>query len=129
MARDVVVDLDIEGGKQLIDALDEAGFPVQSAFWLFRSESDSWRLVISTPVADKEGSLGAYHQIQPILHDALGSRIRLDRISAVGTKDRVVKALRSRYRSFPKEEVEGLRLYQTRTDDVFIEGAYVYRVQ
>lgn len=129
MARDVVVDLDIEGGKKLIDALDEAGFPVQSALWFFRPESDEWRLVISSPIVDKEGPLSAYHQIQPVLHEALGPRIRLDRISAVGTKDKVVKALRSRYRSFPKEEIEGLRLYQTRVDDVFVEGAYVYRLQ
>ncbi|MEK7395463.1 MAG: hypothetical protein AAB116_00865, partial [Candidatus Poribacteria bacterium] len=60
---ELVIGIDIEGGKRLLKALDEAGINVPGAFWLYFPESEEWRLVFVMPKIKKEGSLKAYKLI------------------------------------------------------------------
>ena len=51
MAEAALVEADIEAGRELVRALDDAGFPVTGAAWIHYSDVDEWRLVIRTPKA------------------------------------------------------------------------------
>ena len=127
MARTVVVDFDIDGGRRLIEALDAAGFIVESALWFLNLESEEWRLVISSPVVDKLGPLKAYQTIRPVLTGLPGVGFRLDNIAAVGTKNPLVKGLRSTWHTEPG--LRPLRISRTTTTTgVPIEDAYIYRL-
>ena len=127
MARTLVVELDVEGGRKLIEALDEAGFVVQSALWFLAPDADEWRLIISTPVVDKSGPLKAYEGIQNALHSLPGVAIRLDYIAAVGIKHPVVTSLRTAIKTGPA--LDGLRLARSLIHGTYFEDSYIYRVQ
>jgi hypothetical protein len=126
MAAPTLVDRRIEHGARFLVDLDEAGVPIDSAFWLFDSAWDEWRLVIATPVVDESGPVEAYRRLQAVHHADEGISCRLDSISAVGIEDRRVQALRSQFRTWP------LSLGK-RFEDRFIRGgeiedSYVYRL-
>lgn len=126
MAAPTLVDRRIEHGARFLADLDEAGVPVDSAFWLFDSAWDEWRLVIATPVVEESGPVEAYRRLQTVHHADEGISFRLDSVTAVGIEDRRVQALRSQFRTWP------LSLGK-RFEDRFIRGgevedAYVYRL-
>src|SRR5438094_8112883 len=63
MDRTLLVMFPLEAGNQLVEALDKDGFDVQAALWLYRSESDTWSLIIASKLVDKIGSTEAYIRI------------------------------------------------------------------
>ena len=63
MGTATLVDQEIADGKRLIDALNQAGLSVNSALWLYLPEKETWRLMLTSPIFDKEGSLKTYKEI------------------------------------------------------------------
>jgi hypothetical protein len=57
MAVATLVDRDIKDGRSLIQQSDKDKFPATSAFRFYRSESESWHLLIASPVVDRGGKL------------------------------------------------------------------------
>lgn len=47
MAAGSLVRSEIDAGLNLIKALDEAGFGVKAALWLYSSDLDKWRMIIA----------------------------------------------------------------------------------
>ena len=127
MARAALVDIDIDGGRSFIEALDAAGFPVTSAFWFFHEESEEWRLMVCTPVVDKEGPLKAYRSMHPVLAKLSNVTFRIDNIVASGVNDTLVKALRRVIR--PGPEAAGVRLRRIVIGETSIHDSYIYRLQ
>lgn len=122
MAEDVLVSADIERGAALVRAMDEAGFPVLGAMWLYRTDLEAWRLTIATPrAANLWDALG---EVQKIGREHGFDGIDLARINLVPPSDRTISAL-SRARRL--EGLGGVRLLTSMIDGVYIEDAYVYR--
>jgi hypothetical protein len=126
MAAPTLVDRRIEHGARFVADLDDAGVPVDSAFWLFDSTWDEWRLVIATPIVDQSGPVEAYRRLQAVHSADESISFRLESVTAVGTEDRLVQAVRSQFRTWP------LSLGK-RFEDRFIRGgevedSYVFRV-
>lgn len=44
----VLVNLDIEMGQRVIDALDRAGYPPEEARWAMFPQYENWRFVLSS---------------------------------------------------------------------------------
>jgi hypothetical protein len=126
MATPTLVDRRIEHGADLLAALDRAGVPVDSAFWLYSSEWDEWRLVLATLLYDRHGPLEAYRRIQDVLYATEGMSFRLDRVMAVGTQDQRVRDLRSAFRTWPLHL--GDRLEDRFVQGRDVEDSYVYRL-
>jgi hypothetical protein len=62
-----LVNDNIEAGRNVVEALDAAGFPVEVAFWLYNSEQDRWKLWIGSSHA--RGDRGqAYLDVLKILN-------------------------------------------------------------
>ena len=109
MGTAVLVSEDIEAGRNVVAALDAAGFPVEAAFWLYNSDQDRWRLWIASPRAGED--LGkAYLKVREIL----------DTVT-----DRTVEAVRSLI------SVKGLSDVRMRHNlgdhGVYIEDTLIYR--
>ena len=126
MATPTLVDRRIDHGGRLLAELDVAGVPIESAFWLFRSEWDEWRLVLATPLFDQFGPLKAYRRLLDVYDADSTISFRSDNITAVGTDNIRVQELRSLFRKLPPE-------FGNRFEDRFIQGrevenAYVYRL-
>lgn len=129
MATAVLVDRKVEVGRTLLRHLDEAGFPASAAFWAYRDESEAWELKIASPLVDSEGPGAVYARIQPVLRASpvWPKGLQLYDISVVSPKDRLVKALTSRFGTGPDvEDTEASPFYG---DGVHSEGVYIYRLE
>lgn len=69
MAESILVELDVEAGRRLIDQLERQGFPLKAAAWIHLSEGETWRLNLVTAIRNKD-VLDAYLRAsQAILAD------------------------------------------------------------
>ncbi|TWT45604.1 hypothetical protein RAS1_20320 [Phycisphaerae bacterium RAS1] len=127
MAQEALVDSLIEGGRKVLEALDQANLAISVALWLFHEGSEQYRLVLASPLVNKRGARAAYLKIAEIL-DAGGLRdaLPVGRVQAVRTDDPFVKALRRIVRT-KSGEISGVRLANNYVNDVAISDAYVYR--
>jgi hypothetical protein len=123
-----LVERDQEIGARLIQALDEAGFEVRSALWLYQPESERWKLVIASPLVDRRGTRAAYSAIDDVLRSTLNDAdLRLDDIIAMSTKSDVIRALHTVIHTEPRE-ISGIRLTGNMLNRILIDDAYIYRV-
>jgi hypothetical protein len=128
----------IDVGRDMSLRLREKGFELASSFWFFDLESNRWRLVLASPIVDRDGPRKAYDIIENILQENWEMGIWLRDISAVSPNEPVVKALRSLgkiqlldphfYATAPRVDV-GRRYTRSRLGDIFVEDAYIYLIE
>jgi hypothetical protein len=80
MYKGILVDKLIEDGARFLKTLEQRKFPIIAALWQHVAEDvaedDVWKLVIVSPVADKEGPLRAYMRVMEVLNE-LGDSTQL----------------------------------------------------
>lgn len=113
----------IQAGEELLRELDRHKFPAKTALWLYKEESDRWRLVIATPHLRSMGPLKNYKSVQKVM-SKIETPLTLRYVALVDTKDRLIKGLATRRRA----SVSGVRLSHAYVGGRFIEDAYIYRV-
>jgi hypothetical protein len=121
-----MVDIDISKGVEILEALDRAKVRVSVALWMFLSEYEDWRLVVSSRRFDLPDPRDAYR----LLHDSLATagfeRRKIPPVLILPTNDPFIRQLR---RIFGKtKSVDGMRLGGQMIGDRFVEDAYVYRI-
>jgi hypothetical protein len=133
MGKATLVESDITDGRELIEALKQAGFPIRAALWFYFSESEVWRLMIATPLVDEQGPKEAYTRIQSVLASlprlAVSGSGRLVRqgisltdTTVVGPKDNIIRLLRKISRKGPVEA----RYTRIAIDNTYIDDVYIY---
>jgi len=107
-----------------VAGLDDAGFPVRAAFWLYDSDVDVWKLWIATPQAG-EDLQKAFLKVGGII-SAITDRAVLDltRIKLVIPDDPMVRAIRS---VIKVKGLSDVRLKSNVINGIYIEDALVYR--
>ena len=133
MAEEVVVtqnlsDDMIAAGAQLIGYLDQAQFPVQAAVWLYRPESELWRLMIASPGVKSEGPRKAYARLQVVLTGMPENhpRVGLQNISIVDAQDPFISLLRTAIRTGPG--ISSIRFSRNMVNGTYVEDAYIYKL-
>ncbi|MBI4482432.1 MAG: hypothetical protein HY652_06025 [Acidobacteria bacterium] len=125
MAKEALVEADIDIGRAVVEALDNAGVKVTAALWFYASERGEWLLVLAMPLVDTGGPRQAYTAIQRELRKV--PSVPVIQISAVSPKEPLIKVLRKLVRT--GHQISGMRLTGNAIDNVYIEDAYIYRVQ
>src|SRR5690349_20516225 len=92
VATQILVDRRIDDGERLLRALDAEGLQVTSALWLYSSEWGEWRLVLASPLVDKQGPREVYKRVQQVISTLSGISLRLDQTSVVGKSHATVAA-------------------------------------
>lgn len=126
MDKAALVSLDIDRGREVVEALERAGQKVSIALWLYLPEYDDWRLVVS---ARQLGSLtprNAYRLLNDSLAAAGLAPGKTVPVLILPTSDPLIKDLRQRFGK--ARSVEGLRLGGQMIGDRFVQDAYVYRI-
>jgi len=127
MAKEVLVDRQIEAGRELTERLDKAGFPVTASFWLYDSDTNDWRLTIALEAVDQlgVGSRKVYAKIQDIMGEdsELGRALDLLDIHLAGPEDNLIRS----FRKLRQRKLGGVRLKGTVVGGHYVEDAYVYR--
>ena len=132
MAQDVLVtqsltDPMIEAGAKLIERLDATDSDVRSAFWLYSSDTQTWKLVIASPLVDEKGPRDYYKRIidANMLASTEEQTLSINDVRVVGTKHHMHQLLASAFGDTPS--VFGRRLTGNTINGVFIEDAHLYR--
>jgi len=126
MVASVLVEADVEMGRELLKILDAANFPVTGAAWVYYADAGEWRLLIRTPKAERD-LLGALREVAGAM-DAVGDlrgRIDLTRIKLVPPKDRTLAAMSSVVRV---EGISSVRFSRNMINGILIDDALIYRL-
>lgn len=126
MAEAVLVEADIAMGRELLEILDGAAFPVTAAAWVYYADAEEWRLIVRTPKAEND-LLGALREVAGAMDAAgdLRERIDLSRIRLVPPKDKMLAAMGSMVR------VDGasmVRFRRNMINGILIDDALIYRL-
>jgi hypothetical protein len=147
MAEEVVVkeqltpDM-IAAGDELTKRLrSDKDFYLACSLWLYTSESNNWRMVVATPLAESPGPIHVYQRIQGMIGEDWPQHLEMHlyTISVMRSNHSFIRALHSFLGHFEIEELPGpgpttrvrtgKRITFTRIQDVFIEDAYIYYVE
>jgi hypothetical protein len=123
MVKTSLVEEDFQRGRQLIEKLEQTGFPVSAALWFYMSESDEWRLFIASPIYDAEGPRATYTRVQRVLSP---DSITLDNISVISPEDQLIRLLGQVIQTGPS--MKGIRFTRNAIGGIFIEDAYIYKI-
>ena len=125
---ELVMGIDIEGGKRLLKALDEAGVDVRGAFWLYFPEPEEWRIVFVMPKVNKDGPLKAYRLINNELRKLVSIPDMLSlHVTVMDPSDDLIKAMRKSIKTEP-DAIEDIFWDKRVVNGVYIDGAYIYRM-
>jgi len=118
----------IAAGAELTRRLDESGFLVSAAFWLYETDSNSWRFVIGSPEVRTKGLKAAYKTVQTVVAAIPEDhpKISLKDISVVDFTDPFISLLRVAVRT--GDGIAAIRLGRNMINGVLIEDAYIYRL-
>jgi hypothetical protein len=126
-----LVESDFRDGEILIKELDQSHINVYAAFWLYDSDADRWRLMISSKDSDFASPKKAYIQINDVL-ESMKSRgitvnFSLENITVVSPIDPLITGLKKAVNTVP-EDSSGFRFSRSRIGDSYIEDAYIYTI-
>jgi len=128
MVKEMLTRQMIEAGTKLIHFLDQANVAVTASLWLYKPESNIWRLIIASPEVEANGPKKVYQKIQTILFKTREKQpgVGLGDISVVKTDDPIISLLRVAIRTGGK--ISGIRFSKNTINGHFIEDAYIYRM-
>lgn len=129
MVKGPLVDRLAERGRRLIELLDEAGIRARAALWLYRPESEDWKLVLGLPDLRRTGPRAAYTQIQGVFaaNEDVLRPLKFDDIMVQDPSDRLLTLLGSAIQTGPA--ITEIRFTNNRVGDTLIEDALIYRLQ
>ena len=119
----------IEAGANVLRHLNKANFDVQAALWIYRLESNSWRLVFALPEVEKEGPLKSYTKIRRILSQIPENqpRLNLSDIKVSEATHGLITALRKRNSLANKEFPQ--HVYHVGGSDHHVDEGYIYQLR
>jgi hypothetical protein len=100
----VLVKDERDAGWKLLEKLQENGFPMEAAFWMFLPDAEVWRLFIATPLVKTEGSNAGYYRLQGLINTLdveIAEQFSVSNISLVAPDSDIVKEVTRRYGKIP----------------------------
>jgi hypothetical protein len=129
MATATLVSREIEEGQRLIVALNSAGLYTESALWIYSSDSETWRLMLTSPLCDSDGSLEAYKQILSVFR-GIKPELKIDwtGIVAVSPTHDLIEGLRQ-LQLLWELDLSGKRLVNNMVNMILVEDSHIYRIK
>ncbi len=127
MDQAILVNFDIESGKEVIDALDHEGKNPNVALWAKLPEYENWRLVIASDRLSQSSSRLGYTEINAAIKKAGISIHRKPSIFLRSMDKPFIQALRRTFAS--TADTCGMRLGGQMFGDQYLEDAFVYRIR
>jgi hypothetical protein len=93
MYKTLLVNELIEEGLTLIKKLEEERFPIKAAFW-FQIDETEWRLIIASPVVDREGPRGAYEKLLKVFEKVAVRHLSFFNVTMLSPRDERYKEIR-----------------------------------
>jgi len=126
MVDEALVGDDIEAAANLIRFLDQHGMPVSGALWLYQSDAERWRFVVSfrerranqsSFYLDVAKLVNAHREVRDLLDISRVDFVDPDR-SVIGPLSKVIRI----------EGLSSVRFSHNRINGVYLEDAVIYRL-
>jgi uncharacterized protein YbjQ (UPF0145 family) len=118
----------INDGKKLVEALDKTTMQISSAFWYYEEDYKRWKLILASNTVNKEGYIKAYDIVLQILEDSKDTiEIPFESISIIAPQDSLNILFSSAIHT-GNDAIVGIRLSDSAINGIFIDDAYLYRV-
>jgi len=127
MDKKTLVNIDIEEGKKLLKILDNSSIKITSAFWLYLTDIEEWRLMLATKLIEEVGPQKAYTQLLENTNrhkDTID--IPLEAITLISPNDPLNLLLKSAIKTGPG--ISGVRFSGNVINGVLIKDSYLYRI-
>jgi hypothetical protein len=124
----ILVERDVEEGRQLVQALDAEGFAVTAALWYYIADEEIWQLIIASPIVADRGPRAGYAAILRVL-DTRGSALDHLRIKAESSDDAMIISLRLSAGTPGAPFLGGTFYHRSVVGGTYILKAYVYRAE
>lgn len=129
MAKEVLLDSDIDAGKNLLKALDENGFNITTAMWFYYSDIEEWKLLLSSPdfnkIKDPNEPSRIYTKISQIINDSKDVAITpLESVKILLKNDPLIKLFGF---IISAKGISAIRMKANYLNGIYVEDALIYR--
>jgi hypothetical protein len=66
LLKECLSDTKLKQGRKLLSTLDDKGYQIEAAYWIFMYERNNWRLHIVSAEVDRIGKIKAYRSLNKI---------------------------------------------------------------
>ncbi|MGA2250949.1 hypothetical protein [Terracidiphilus sp.] len=126
MAPAALVNLDIDDGQKVVQALDKAGNNPSVALWAKLPDYENWRLILASNHFDQVSQSSGYSEIIDAMDKAGIPIYRQPTVLLRSMQSSMIDTLRNTFSS--AADTYGMRLGGQRFGDQYIEEAFVYRI-
>lgn len=131
MDTSTLLEKQIQEGKSIIVKLDQSGLLIEAAFWLYDSERrSSWKLFIASSSLEldlKKDTFEAYGKVDGVIRTIPNlSFVSLSDIEIIPLDHPYIENIAPLIATGPG--IVDMSFTNTRFNDVYIEGLYLYRM-
>lgn len=125
MAKEALLESQIQAGRELLKTLDHDQIDIQSAVWMYHSENEKWKLLLFSPQFHRKNAIDEYSRLfTELMKTSASGELPYESLQLVFDDDRLVPILKA----FATVKGESMvRLGSTYLNGQFIEDALIYR--
>lgn len=127
MAKEILLDSDIDAGQKLIKELDASGVTLKTALWFFYPDIREWKLLLSSPDFEKQEESNilskSYSNIFNIIREG-ELNVSLDTIKIVLSNEPLKKMFNALAHASGNNRI---RMSANYINGIYIEDALIYR--
>ncbi len=127
VVKEQLTDAMIEVGELLTKKLDDIGFPIRIALWLYLPDRNQWRLYFESPDIPITGPRMVFEQIEKArnLLGEQGEIVPLSMISLLNQREELFQLLLSAVRT--NKTMSRIRFSRNVINGHYIDDALIYR--
>ena len=124
--NNILTDIRIQHGRQLIEGIDSLNLSLKAALWLYDSSIDKWRLILSFPMLHQRGTRYFYKTVQSLLLKFPERIISLQDISIIDYNETFITLLKGAIKIGPGPATA--RFTNSFINGIRVDDALVYRM-
>lgn len=127
MAKETLLESDIEAGARFIEALDRSGKPVDAALWFYYPDLSQWKLLLSSRALEEKDLTRSYTKISEILssNEEIGRVVSVADVKLLSQADPMMKLLKGIIRT--GKNLSRIRMTSNFFNGIYVEDALIYR--
>ena len=127
MVASTLTEEQIKAGEALIKAGDTSDLRIDSAFWFYFQDQETWKLMLSVKGVETTGPKSIYNKLQKLITKTIiAEQLTLSEVALVKPKAPLLSLLRTAIKTGPG--ISGIRFTGNVINGQLIPDAYIYRL-
>lgn len=127
MAKEKLLESEIDAGARFIEALDKHGKLVDAALWFYYPDLDQWKLLLSSRALEEKDLTRSYTKISEILSsdEKINKNLSVADVKLLSRSDPMMKLLKGIIRT--DKGLNRIRMTSNMFNGIYVEDALIYR--